>query len=181
MRWCPVGMPPTLGRVRRRPYTAALVAWTLFVWTTRIANIWRDDALDLGERLGRTGLAASFTLLALAVVVTLWRRRPQASLIAVGALAGWSVVVWVVRDVRILAADHTGGFKAVHTVLAVVSIVLAALAWREARRSDAGTADRPAGGTAGRPGDGAAAPDGDAAGDRAGRDGDAVSRAPLTR
>ncbi|HEX6167003.1 MAG TPA: hypothetical protein VFZ30_09465 [Acidimicrobiales bacterium] len=122
----------------RRPFAAALVAWTLFVWTTRIANIWRDQALDTGERLGRTALALSFTLLAVAVVVTLWRRRRAASVVAVGALAGWSVLVWVVRDVRILAADHSGGFKAVHTVLAVVSVALAALAWREARRDVAG-------------------------------------------
>ena len=124
--------------MRRRPFTLALVAWTLFVWTTRIANIWRDEALDGGEKLGRTGLALSFTLLALAVAVTVWRRAPQASLVAVGALAGWTVVVWVVRDGRILAADHDLGFKVVHTVLAVVSIVLAVLAWREARRLPAG-------------------------------------------
>jgi hypothetical protein len=77
----------------------------------------------------------------------------------------------VVRDVRILAADHAGGFKAVHTVLAVVSIALAALAWREARRSE------PRAGADGRDGEGAASGDGDGAG----RDGDAVSRAPLTR
>lgn len=120
--------------MRRRPFALALVGWTFFVWTTRIANIWRDGALDTGEKVGRTGLALSFTLLAIAVVVTLWRRLPQASLVAVGALAGWSVAVWVVRDVRILFADHEMGFKVVHTVLAVVSIVLAALAWREARR-----------------------------------------------
>ena len=120
--------------MRRRPFALALVGWTFLVWTTRIANIWRDEALDTGEKVGRTGLALSFTLLALAVVVTLWRRLPQASLVAVGALAGWSVAVWVVRDVRILFADHEVGFKVVHTVLAVVSIVLAALAWREARR-----------------------------------------------
>ncbi|MDD9368824.1 MAG: hypothetical protein PV358_01785 [Acidimicrobiales bacterium] len=120
--------------MRRRPFALALVGWTFFVWTTRIANIWRDEALDTGEKVGRTGLALSFTLLAIAVVVTLWRRLPQASLVAVGALAGWSVAVWVVRDVRILFADHEMGFKVVHTVLAVVSIVLAALAWREARR-----------------------------------------------
>src|SRR5690606_20825619 len=67
------------------------------------------------------------------------------------ALAGWSVVVWVVRDVRIVAADHSAGFKAVHTVLAVVSIALAALAWREARRAAAPPAGAPAG-------DGVAAP-----------------------
>ena len=121
--------------MRRRPFALALVAWTFFVWTTRIANIWRDEALDTGEKVGRTGLALSFTLLAIAVVVTLWRRLPQASLLAVGALAAWSVAVWVVRDVRILFADHEIGFKVVHTVLAVVSIALAALAWREARRA----------------------------------------------
>jgi hypothetical protein len=130
--------------MRRRPFAIALVAWTFFVWTTRIANIWRDQALDGGEKLGRTGLALSFTLLAAAVVLTLWRRAPQASLVAVGALAGWSVAVWVVRDVRILLADHDLAFKVAHTVLAIVSVVLAALAWREARRASVGgTADAP--------------------------------------
>jgi hypothetical protein len=119
--------------MRRRPFALALVGWTFFVWTTRIANIWRDQALD-NDKLGRTGLALSFTLLALAVVVTLWRRAASASLVAVGALAAWSVVVWVVRDVRILLADHDGAFKLVHIVLGVVSIVLAVLAWTEARR-----------------------------------------------
>ena len=120
--------------MRRRPFALALVGWTFFVWTSRIANIWRDEGLDTGERLGRTGLAASFTVLAVAVVVTMWRRADRASRVAIGALAGWSVVVWVVRHTRILVADHEIGFKVVHTVLAVVSIVLAALAWREARR-----------------------------------------------
>jgi hypothetical protein len=124
--------------MRRRPLALALVAWTFFVWTTRIANIWRDEALDGGEKLGRTGLALSFTVLAVAVVVTLWRRDERAGRVAVGALAAWSVAVWVVRDVGIVLADHEVGFKVVHTVLAAVSIVLAALAWREARRVTAG-------------------------------------------
>lgn len=127
--------------MRRRPFALALVAWTFFVWTTRIANIWRDAALDGGEKLGRTGLALSFTVLAVAVVVALWRRTPRGSLVAVGALAGWSVAVWVVRDARIVLADHGVAFKVVHTVLAVVSIVLAVLAWREARRVASGGAD----------------------------------------
>ena len=125
--------------MRRRPFALALVAWTFFVWTTRIANIWRDEALDTGEKLGRTGLALSFTLLAVAVVVTLWRRLPRASFVAVAALSGWSVAVWVVRDVRIVLGDHGIAFIVVHVVLGVVSIVLAALAWREARRARAAT------------------------------------------
>jgi hypothetical protein len=124
--------------MRRRPYALALVAWTLFVWTTRIANVWRDEALAGGEKLGRTGLALSFTLLAIAVVVTLWRHARRASQLAMGALAGWSVAVWVVRDAGILLDDHGVAFKLVHTALAVVSVALAALAWREARQASVG-------------------------------------------
>jgi hypothetical protein len=121
--------------MRRRPFAVALVAWTFFVWTTRIGNIWRDADLDTGEKVGRTALALSFTLLAVAVVVALWRGSAGARLVAVGALAGWSTGVWIVRDVGILAADHDAAFKLVHTVLAMVSIVLSALAWREARQA----------------------------------------------
>jgi hypothetical protein len=131
--------------MRRRPYALALVAWTFFVWTTRIGNIWRDDALDAGDKIGRTGLAASFTVLALAVAVALWRRSASATRVTLGLLAGWSVAVWVVRDARIVAADHELGFTIVHLVLGAVSVALAALAWREDRRS---VSAGPAAGTA---------------------------------
>jgi hypothetical protein len=131
--------------MRRRPFALALVAWTFFVWTTRIGNIWRDADLDTAEKVGRTGLALSFTLLALAVVGALWRGSARTRLVAVGALAAWSTAVWIVRDARILVADHEVGFKVVHTVLAVVSIVLSVLAWREARRAETSAARDPAG------------------------------------
>ncbi|HET6953854.1 MAG TPA: hypothetical protein VFI47_26050, partial [Acidimicrobiales bacterium] len=74
--------------MRRRPFALALVGWTFLVWTTRIANIWRDADLDTGEQVGRTALAVSFTLLAAAVVVALWRRSARAATITVGLLAG---------------------------------------------------------------------------------------------
>lgn len=121
--------------MRRRPAALALVGWTLFVWTTRIFNVWGDPDLDTGEKLGRTGLALSFTLLAAAVILALWRGGFRARLLAVGALAGWTVAVWVVRDIRIVLADHDLGFTLVHLVLGVVSIILAAWAWREATRT----------------------------------------------
>jgi hypothetical protein len=120
--------------MRRHRATVVLVAWTFLVWTTRIANVWRDSDLDTGERWGRALLALSFTVLAIAVVAALARRLGQATTVAVGALAAWTIAVWVVRGIGILAADHDLGFKVVHTVLAVVSIVLAVLAWRETRR-----------------------------------------------
>jgi len=130
--------------MRRHRAAAALVAWTFLVWTTRIANIWRDADLATGERWGRTLLAVSFTVLAIAAGVALWRRLLQATVVAVGALAAWTIAVWAVRGVGILAGDHDPGFKAVHTVLAVVSIVLAVLAWREIRRETRREASGPA-------------------------------------
>jgi peptidoglycan/LPS O-acetylase OafA/YrhL len=129
--------------MRRHRSTVALVVWTFLVWTTRIANVWRDADLDTGERWGRTLLALTFTVLAIAVIVALWRRLLQPTVVAVGALAAWTIAVWVVRGVGILAADHDLGFKVVHTVLAVVSIVLAVLAWRETRREARRQAARP--------------------------------------
>lgn len=118
-------MPP-----RRRPSTIVLVAWTFLVWTTRIGNIWGDDALTSGEKWGRTGLALSFTALALVVAFAVLRRAAWRGL-AVKGLAGWTIGVWVTRSYGIATGDHDGMFIAVHLVLAVVSFALAGLALRE--------------------------------------------------
>ncbi len=49
---------------------------------------------------------------------------------AVPALAAASVTAWAIRTPQILLGDQGGAFKVVHTVLALVSIALAAAAWR---------------------------------------------------
>lgn len=116
------------------PATLALVVWTLLVWTTRIGNIWGDDALSTGDKWGRTGLALSFTALALAVAWALWRRSAWLRT-ATLVLAGWTVAVWVVRAVGIATGDHDAAFIAVHLVLAIVSLTLAAAAARAQRAS----------------------------------------------
>jgi hypothetical protein len=128
--------------MRRYPAVLALVIWTLFVWTTRINNVWRDTDLSTGEKLGRTGLAASFTVLAAAVLVALWQRAPRMTTMTAGALGAWTTLVWVVRDARIVAADHDLGFTLVHLGLGVVSIALAVLAWRDVRSTSAGSGSR---------------------------------------
>ncbi len=120
--------------LRRHKVTVALVAWTFLAWTTRIGNIWRDGDLDTAGKWGRTALALSFTVLAIGVVVALGRRAPRPLVAVVGALAAWTTGVWIVRGAGIVTADHAVGFKVVHSVLAVISIVLAAVAWRETRR-----------------------------------------------
>ncbi len=50
--------------------------------------------------------------------------------------AGWTVFVWAVF-LRNLLKDHTHstGFKAIHTVLAIVSLAFAAAIWAVATRS----------------------------------------------
>jgi hypothetical protein len=119
--------------LRRSPAAAALAGWSLLVWTTRLRNLWSDDGLSAGARWSRTALALSFTVLGLAVLYAVVRdsrwRRP-----AVLVLAGWTAAVWVVRAIGIVAADHDAAFIAVHVVLAVVSIALAALAVAEVGR-----------------------------------------------
>jgi hypothetical protein len=94
-----------------------LAAWSLFVWGVRI----RNAAGDLGPTL----LSLSFVVLAVAVLVSRGARPPTL------ALAGWTVAVWAVRlvDIAVLS-DHEPAFVAVHAVLAVVSIGLAAAAVR---------------------------------------------------
>ncbi|HSH23247.1 MAG TPA: hypothetical protein VK975_04210 [Acidimicrobiales bacterium] len=101
----------------------AFAAWTVFVWGTRVSNIVRDDGsvLDLL-------LALAIVVLGVAVAVAGVRRRPMWPLTA---LVVATVLTWLVRTpLIVLDAGHAGAFKAVHTALAVVSLALAALAWR---------------------------------------------------
>jgi hypothetical protein len=128
---------------RARIAAFALAGWTLFVWTTRIGNIWRDDAASTTSKVGSAALALSFTVLAVAVVVAGWRRAWAVLRPAVLALAGWTAAVWVVRSLTILAGDRSAGFKVVHGVLAVVSIALAAWATREIREAPPRDLPRP--------------------------------------
>lgn len=124
-----------MAALRGRWAVVALVAWTFFVWTTRIGNIWNDDDLDTAGKVGRTALALSFTVLAAAVVVALVKQRDRPGWLraTVGALAVWTIVSWLVRGTGIVVGDHDTAFKVVHAVLAVVSIALAVLAERSVR------------------------------------------------
>ena len=99
--------------MRRWPVWVFL-GWTVFVWAGRIRNG------------GSLLLALSFLVLA---GLALWRRRPFLTVLAV-----WTIGVWAVRTPFILAHDHPADFKAVHCVLAVVSVALAVAAQRDVQR-----------------------------------------------
>jgi hypothetical protein len=59
------------------------------------------------------------------------------------AAALWTVFIWGTRIANILGDDHRSfGFKAVHTVLALVSIVFALAIWTVASRNRRDESDR---------------------------------------
>ena len=111
---------------RRNPWPWLLVVWTVFVWGGRIR-------LAEGE-VGPFLLALTFLVPTLALVVALLRFRAAVPAL-VGALALWTTAVWVVRDVDIVVGGgRSAGFVAVHVVLGVVSVAVAALALRSVLR-----------------------------------------------
>ena len=99
----------------------ALPAWTLFVWATRIRIISTQGA-------SWTDVIVPVVLTVLAVVALLDRRRGTLALVAA------TVVVWAIRLPFVFVHHHSAPFKAVHTVLAVVSFGLAYGAWRAVTR-----------------------------------------------
>jgi hypothetical protein len=129
----------------------ALVAWTTYVWSTRIANAANDTTASAGSKAFSIGLSLTFVAFAVAGLVVLVRSwaRPLRSVEAgvLKAFAAWTVVVWAVRVPMILADGHSVGFKAVHAVLGLISVGLAVWVWRTARPLAASTSG-PASGSA---------------------------------
>jgi hypothetical protein len=123
---------------RARWPVAALVLWSVYVWTTRIVNTVTGD--EAGWMTSVT-LSLSVIGLAGAAGVVLVRARSRALTVVEAriwqALAVWTVLVWLVRGVEIAVSDHEIGFKVVHIVLGVVSIALAAATGRLATREAA--------------------------------------------
>lgn len=65
-------------------------------------------------------------------------RRPamnRRDTLVLRAAAIWTIWVWGTRIWNIWRDDHAVGFKAVHTVLAVVSVAFAVAIWRIASRA----------------------------------------------
>lgn len=102
----------------------AFAAWTLFVWGSRIRNIWVDDALSTAGQVGRTAVSVVFCTLAILAAATVWRARTRGLAAHEHRfLQGVAVVTmgyWAVRVTQIVLADHDAGFTAVHVVLGVV-------------------------------------------------------------
>jgi hypothetical protein len=115
----------------------ALVAWSLFVWPTRIRNVWGDHTASAASKWSATALSLSFVAFSVVAVVGLVRSRrrdlaPWVRVVA-RAFAAWTTGVWLVFGTLILVHDHPAAFKAVHVALGLISIGLAAAVWRGAK------------------------------------------------
>jgi uncharacterized membrane protein YobD (UPF0266 family) len=123
-----------------RAILIAFVAWTAFVWCSRISNTLRSTTESAGGKVFSTVLSVIMLLFAAAVVVVLVRRwstsMDPASARALRAAAVVTVVVWLIRVPQIVFLDddptHGAPFKIVHAVLGLISIGLAAGLWRVA-------------------------------------------------
>ena len=114
----------------RRPsvLVVVFVAWTAFVWSTRIRNLLGDDDASTPTKVWGTTTSLVLLGLAAAVLVALLTRRAWFRP-ALRLLGGLTVVVWLVRGADIVVDDHGLGFTVVHLVLAVISIALAVATW----------------------------------------------------
>jgi len=124
---------------KRRPahaqWLVALGGWTVFVWGQRIGNVLADDELAGFAQLWRLGVAVAFVAAGLGVVggVLAGRRGSGGAAWVSGLGQGLACIGsawWILRGGQILIGDWELGFKAVHTVLAVIVVGLSVMVWR---------------------------------------------------
>jgi len=123
------------GRTGASPRFAVhvVIAWTLFMWTTRTRLIFTEDNLSAVDIVLRIAPVFLFVALALLLLYSVRTGRPALAP-TVTVIAAWTTVYWLVRVTLISFHDHPIGFKIVHVVLAGISIGTAAWAWRHTTR-----------------------------------------------
>ena len=130
-------------------------AWTAYVWVSRISNALGNDSLSTASKAFSIVLSCSVLVLTAAagvVAVRGWSRAwSRAEVLVLRVAAGWAGGLWLVLVPKILIDGRPAGFdgnlaafKAVHVVLGIISVALAALVWRATTRVGAGDESRPA-------------------------------------
>lgn len=108
-----------------------LVIWTLGIWSSRLRNIITDDELVGFDRSVAVAIAGFLVLAAIAVGASMWRKLEWHGR-ALGVLVVAGIARFTTRGIAILASSEWDtGFKVVHTVLWVVTVILSVLAARE--------------------------------------------------
>lgn len=135
----PAGTVGGMERVREAwerliPHPVAVFSLvTLFIWLNRIWLSWTQKGVGVPAKLATSIPITFFVIAAGILLVAMWRGADRTSpgfRNLVRAFSAGTVAYWAIRGPMILAHHHPAGFKAVHAVLAVVSIAVAVLAWR---------------------------------------------------
>ena len=119
------------------PYpVSAFLGVTLFIWGNRVWLAWTNPDDSVAAKLAWSVPITVFVVSSVAALgamaVGRWTATgPWAAVVRV--LAAVTIAYWAVRAPMILAADHPGPFKVVHTVLALASLTTAAFALRALR------------------------------------------------
>ncbi|QGG94749.1 hypothetical protein [Actinomarinicola tropica] len=159
---------PVPGWWQRTWPLVALGTLSIAMWIGRIRNVVGDDALSGFGRSFRLGLALSFVLMGVALLTACWSGRrnrnwreaahraddgwragagvPEWGRTVATLLVAWTTVVWLVQGIGILVdPHHDAGFKVVHTVLMLGSLVVAGFgAWGLRRSWPVAPPSRPA-------------------------------------
>lgn len=129
--------------IPRRGLGIVIIAWALVSWGGRIGLLTGPESAELVTWLRIVGSIVTAAIAAAALVVDAPWMRP-----ATWLYAGTVAAVWLTSLASVWAdGSNSTGFRLVHTVLAVVSLVLALLAIRAAGQAT-GTGEAGAGGTA---------------------------------
>lgn len=113
-------------RLRPAP-VAVFTILTLLIWTNRIWLAWTNAEDTITEKLVWSTPITLFVLAAAYLLVRMLTGRASDPTFAtiVRVFATGTVLYWAIRITIILTGDHAAGFKAVHTVLALVSAAAA--------------------------------------------------------
>ncbi len=108
----------------RHPAVLAFGAWSALIWLTRVRNILQDDSLDAGGKVMWLVPALVFGVGGVVALAAWWRGIPALAR-PLAAVLLLTMLYWPIRTVFILFDGRSAAFRAVHVVLAVVSVGLA--------------------------------------------------------
>ncbi len=127
----------TSWRDRLEPWpVAAFCAVTLFIWGNRIWLAWTNPDDSFATKVMWSTPITLFVIAAVVLGAGMLAGADRSSSgfrRGVTAFAVGTIAYWAIRAPMITFADHEVPFKVVHGVLAVVSVVAAALAWSAVR------------------------------------------------
>ena len=108
-------------------------AWNALVWGSRLRLMTPEEANDWAN-LARVVISLAFGIVLFALALQARRRGVSGAPRVLVAVSLWTLVVWIPSMFSVAAGAGSAAFKAVHVVLAVISLAFGAALAGQARR-----------------------------------------------